>query len=320
MPELLPFRGVRYNPSKVNLDAVVAPPYDVISQELQARLYDKDPHNVVRLILSRDEDRYTSAARTFAQWQEERILLRDSEPALYLLHQVFDGPDGTTVTRKGFIALCRLEDFGSKMVMPHEKTHAKPKEDRLNLLKAAGANFSQIFCLYSDPEMQVDRVLNGWSKMGPTIDVTHEGVQNKLWTVTDPATIEQICTTLLPKQVLIADGHHRYETALAYRDAMRSKNPGHTGTETYNFVMMFLTNVDDEGLIIYPTHRVVHSLPSYDSERFLRDVEEHFIVREFDQEDLLLSALESSSVPSFGVCMAGSHPCALLSLKPVHLP
>lgn len=320
MPELVPFKGVRYNPTKVNLETVVAPPYDVIPPALQTKLYEKDPHNVVRLILAKEKDPYASAAATFAEWEKNLILVRDKEPGMYLVHQTFDGPGGVPVTRKGFVALCRLEEFSANVVLPHEKTHSRPKEDRLNLLKATGANLSQIFCLYSDPEKEVDRILNGWSKTDPLIDVTYEDVQNRLWMITDPKTIADIREAMHAKQVLIADGHHRYETALAYRAERMAADPRHTGSEPYNYVMMFLTNVDDEGLIIYPTHRVIHSLSSFDAGSFLQQVEEHFIVRSFEQEELLLPALESCSVPSFGVVIAGDQRSFLLSLKPVHLP
>ena len=317
MPEIAPFRGYRYNPETVDLHAVVAPPYDVISPELQARLYEKSPYNVVRLILGREENRYASAAEAFQQWQKEGVLRRDAKPALYLLHQLFDGPEGSTVKRKGFVAVCRLEEFDKQIVLPHEKTLSEPREDRLKLFTATNSNFSQIFCLYSDPEKYIDRSLNGSAKSNPEIDVTFEGVQNKLWPVTEESVIGDVRKVLSSKQVLIADGHHRYETALAFRDQVRSANPAHTGNEPYNFVMMFFTNVDDEGLAIYPTHRLVHSLTGFDAGRFLKKAGEYFIIREFDDPASLLSALESSSVPSFGLQLAGERVTRLLSLKPV---
>lgn len=317
MPEVAPFRGFRYNKLKVELDDVVAPPYDVISPDLQDKLYEKNPFNIVRLILGREEDRYEAAARTFTKWQRDDILVRETAPAVYLLHQLFDGPGGDPVTRKGFIALCRLEEFDKQIILPHEKTHAKPIEDRLRLFQATRSNFSQIFALYADPEKIVDRSLNGSSKSGPTIDVTYEGVRNRLWPVTDTSVIETLRRFMSPQQALIADGHHRYQTALAYRDLMRAGNPKHTGRELYNFVMMFFTNVDDAGLVIYPTHRVVHSLDSLNFKEFLNRAAQHFIVREFEQQSALLSALESSSVPSFGIVASGRESGVLISLKPV---
>jgi len=317
MPEVASFRGLRYNKAKVELDDVVAPPYDIISPGLQDRLYEKNPFNVVRLILGREENRYEAAARTFQQWQHDEILVRESSPAIYLLHQIFDGPGGDPVTRKGFIALCRLEEFDKKIVLPHENTHAKPKEDRLKLFQATQSNLSQIFSLYADPEKEVDRAMNGVSKADPAIDVAYDGVHNKLWPVLDASVIKSVRQFMASRQALIADGHHRYETALAHRKMMRAGNLRHTGEEPYNFVMMFFTNVDDAGLVIYPTHRVVHSLASLNVRDFLDRAAGHFIVREFEQQSALLSALESSSGPSFGMIARGKQSGILLSVKPV---
>ena len=320
MPEILPFRGLRYNQKKVEMYDVVAPPYDVISSQQQKRLYERSPYNVVRLILGREEDRYASAASFLEQWKREAVVSPDGEPSLYLLHQTFQGRDDTTIVRKGMIALCRLEEFDKKIVLPHEKTLSKPREDRLRLMKSTGANFSQIFSFYSDPEKKIDHHFNGTSKKEPIIDVTYEDVQNQVWRISDPSVVQAVQDELRSKQVLIADGHHRYETALEYREFMRSGNPGHTGNEPYNYVMMFFTNVDAEGLVIYPTHRLVHSLPSFDPARFLEAVSRHFIVREFKDEEAALSALESTSVPSFAVLMQGSPSIEMLSLRPASIP
>jgi len=320
MPEIIPFRGFRYNQSKVDIHDVVAPPYDVIPPEQQERLYDRSPYNVVRLILGREADRYASSAATLKQWISEAILMRDPNPAFYVLHQEFGGDDGKPITRKGFVALCRLEEFEKKIVLPHEKTLAKPKEDRFKLFKATNSNFSQIFSFYSDPEKKIDRMLNGVAKTKPAIDVSYDDVRNSVWTVTDNDVIQNIRAAIAEKQVLIADGHHRYETALAYRDWMRSNAAHHTGREPYNYVMMFFTNVDDEGLVIYPTHRLIHSLPLFDRGKFLESVERFFIVREYKDEEAIMIALASSSVPSFGLLMGGDSTVYLLSLKPTTLP
>ncbi len=315
MPEIIPFRGFRYNQTKVDLHDVVAPPYDVISPAFQAKLYDRNPYNVVRLILGRESDRYASSASTLGRWIEESILVRDQEPSLYVLHQEFEGGE-RPVVRKGFIALCRLEEFDKKVVLPHEKTLSKPREDRLKLFKATNSNFSQIFSFYSDPEKSVDQILNGISKTKPQIDVGFDNIQNRLWTVTDNSIIRDIQRTLSDKQVLIADGHHRYETALAYRDWMRSRTGRSDEKALYNYVMMFLTNVDDEALVIYPTHRLIHSLPAFDRAAFLESVSKSFIIREYKDEEAVSIALASNSVPSFGVLMAGDPTVYLLSLKP----
>lgn len=316
MPEISPFRGLRYDQSKINLQDVIAPPYDVISPEYQERLYEKSPYNIVRLILGREADRYGSAAACFQQWQDKQILIREERPSFYLLHQTFDGRDGRPVTRKGLIALCRLEEFEKQIVLPHEKTLAKPREDRFKLFKATNANFSQVFSLYSDPGLELHQRLNVVARTEPAIDVLFEQVQNKLWIIRHQDVLEEIRAFFSGKQVLIADGHHRYETGLAYRNFIKEQNPRHTGRELYNSIMMFFTNIDDEGLVIYPTHRIVHSLPVLDQKKTLERLEQWFIVRDFSDEGALQKALASSSVLSFGLCMKGDPLLYLLSLKP----
>ena len=316
MPEIIPFRGVFYNPALVHIDEVVAPPYDVISPEQQQKLYERNPYNVVRLILGREEDRYASAAKHLREWTERSILRRDAEPVLYALWQTFNVGNGKSVTRKGFIALCRLEEFEQRVILPHEKTLAKPREDRFRLFKATNSNFSQVFSLYSDPDHEVDSVLNGLAKSPPHSDVVFEDVQNRLWKVHDADAIGRIQRLMQSKQVLIADGHHRYETALAYRDLMRSQNPGHNGNELYNYVMMFFTNVDDDGLVIFPTHRVVHSLASFEPESLLQKLEDIFLLRECKDRESLMMALSASPVRSFGLAVREIQSLFLLSLKP----
>lgn len=316
MPEILPFKGLLYNQTKVTIDDVIAPPYDVISTDYQQKLYERHQHNVVRLILGREEDRYASAAQHFQEWMKQSVLIRDAKPAVYILCQTFTTVTGQTVTRKGFIALCRLEEFDKKIVLPHEKTLAKPRADRFKLFKTTNANFSQIFSLYSDPEQYIDRMMNGFSKLKPVVDVIFEDVQNRMWKLQDAQAIKHIQDFLQAKQVLIADGHHRYETALAYRDHMRSQNPKHTGKEPYNYVMMFFTNIDDNSLVIYPTHRIVHSLGNFDSKQFLQDIQQHFLLREIKDEEVLMQALTSSPVRSFGLAVDGEQSHFLLTLKP----
>jgi uncharacterized protein (DUF1015 family) len=316
MLQIRPFRGYRYNHKKVEIQDVVAPPYDVISPGQQSALYNKSPYNVVRLILGREADRYSSAAQFLEEWIAGDILKRDRKQSIYHLHQLFDGPDHSPVVRKGFVALCRLEEFDKKIVLAHEKTLSKPREDRFKLFVATNSNFSQIFSLYSDPEREIDRLLNGTEKEDPITDVVFEDVQNRLWQITDKDTIRSIQEAMREKQVLIADGHHRYETALAYRDLMRSRNPRHTGDELYNFVMMFFTNIEDEGLIIYPTHRLVHSLKVFDAKEFLMRVEQYFIVRDFREKADVLTALEASPVSSFGVALGEDNLYYLLTIKP----
>ncbi|HLP15600.1 MAG TPA: DUF1015 domain-containing protein [Bacteroidota bacterium] len=301
MATIQPFRGIRYNQTKVKMDAVVAPPYDVITPSEQTSYYDQNPFNIIRLILGREEDRYSAAAETFDKWQDSQVLMRDELPAIYPLVQTFTTTTGATVQRKGFIALCHLEEFEKGIVLPHEKTLSKAKEDRFKLFKATNSNFSQIFGLYSDPAKDVDAFIAPVHKDVPVIDVTFQDVRNELWMITDESVIGNIARLIEPKQILIADGHHRYETALAYRDLRRSQNPNHTGRELYNFVMMFFTNLDDEGLVIFPTHRVIHSLPSYNEAALLETLRTHFALGTYPSHEAMTSALASMTQYAYGI-------------------
>lgn len=322
MATIKPFKAVRYNQDKVKIGSVIAPPYDVISPEQQNGYYDKDPFNVIRLILGREEDRYSAAAQAYTMWQEQNILVRDSKPAIYPLVQTFKTTEGNAVQRKGFIALCRLEEFEKKIVLPHEKTLSKAKEDRFKLFKATNSNFSQVFTLYSDPEKKIDTVVNPVHKTQPVIDVEFDGVRNQLWSITDESAIAKIATELQPKQVLIADGHHRYETGLAYRDFMKSHlpagkagNPNHTGSELYNYIMMFFTNLDDEGLVIFPTHRVLHSLPSYDGTTLVTPLQKDFDIQIYPTPQMMMEALKQQNRFAYGMVSKHSSKFFMMKLK-----
>lgn len=319
MPIIRPFKGIRYNQSKVNIATVVAPPYDVISPEQQNELYEIDRFNVVRLILGREEDRYSAAAKTFDEWQANGVLMRDAEPAIYALVQTFATNEGRTVRRKGFIALCHLEEFEKGIVLPHEKTLSKAKEDRFKLFKATNSNFSQIFGLYSDASKKIDAASAPTYSKPVTIDVRFEHVRNQVWRISDPAVIESISKEMEPKQVLIADGHHRYETALAYRDLMRSQNPRHDGTEHYNYVMMFFTNLDDEGLVIFPTHRVVHSLPRFEWNEFSSTLQQHFDLKKYPTADAMAKALSSHPHYAYGIIVKSASTYWIASIKSISL-
>jgi len=313
MATIRAFNGLRYNQTKVTMSSVVAPPYDVITPLEQTSYYDRDAFNVIRLILARDEDRYSASAQTFSAWQESQVLVRDAQPSIYPLVQTFTTTTGATVQRKGFIALCHLEEFEKGIVLPHEKTLSKAKEDRFKLFKATNSNFSQIFGLYSDPKKQIDESITPVHATVPAIDVEFEGVRNQLWAMTDTDAIARIASLVEPMQILIADGHHRYETGLAYRDLMRSQNPNHNGTELYNYIMMFFTNLDDEGLVIFPTHRVVHSLPAFDAPAMLETLKKHFTIETCATHQAMTAALAAKPQYAFGVITKDAFLCATLT-------
>ena len=253
------FRGIRYNPEKIeNFADVLAPPYDVINSSEQEELYNKNPHNVIRLILSKGEgdSKYEEAAQTFRSWIEDDTLTYDEEPSIYPYYQEFE-ENGKKLTRKGFLAAVKIEDFSTKKILPHERTFPKHKRDRLKLNTACKANMSPVFSVYSDPEIAIEKLLDEKLKDKPIFDITNEdGVRNRLWKVSDPDTISFIGNHLEDKSLLIADGHHRYETAIEYRNIQRELNGGVTSDKLYEYVMMFLSNAEDEGLIINPTYRV----------------------------------------------------------------
>ncbi|MCK9409788.1 MAG: DUF1015 domain-containing protein [Bacteroidetes bacterium] len=315
MATIRAFRGIRYNQMKVTIANVVAPPYDVITAEQQNGYYDKDPFNVVRLILGREENRYGAAAKTYDEWQKNDALLRDLTPSIYPLVQTFKDAVGKEIRRKGFIALCRLEEFEKKIVLPHEKTLSKAKEDRFKLFKATQSNFSQVFSLYSDAEKQIDHYLDPVHSTYPVIDVEFEGVRNQLWQLSEASSIDGIAKLMEPKQVLIADGHHRYETGLAYRDLMKSQNLNHTGNELYNYIMMFFTNLDDEGLVIFPTHRVIHSLRTYDGAKLVTTLQQHFDVQIYPTPQMMTDAMKRHTKFSYGFVSSHSTKYFVASLK-----
>jgi len=312
MPIIKPFKGIFYNRRNGNIDDVIAPPYDVISPEQQSMLYDRHPENVIRLILGREEDRYASAARYFSAWRTSGILSHDTEESLYYLVQDFSLNSGAHVSRKGFIAACKLEDFGKGSVFPHEKTLANPKEDRFKLFQATKAMFSQIFSLYADPQHDLDTFFVQWKKKAPWIDAVFENVRNRIWKISDTETIHSVQRFLSNRRVFVADGHHRYETALVYRDAMRLQHPESRGGEAFNFVPMFFTNMNDPGLIVLPTHRIIHSFPGFDQHKVLEKLKSSFMIEPHHSLQQLVSALQLEKSQSFGLILAHAPEFVLL--------
>ena len=281
MAEIIPFKGLRYNEELVgNISNVVTPPYDVISPEEQANYYNISEYNCIRLELSKemagDDDsnnKYTRAAQTLQKWIDNRVLLEEENPCIYIYQQEFSLSSTERYIRTGFIALVRLEEFSKGIILPHENTLSKPKEDRLNLMRACGANFSQVFSLYDDENKDIAKVFEEYcSSNKPVISIEKgiAGSPERVWAISDGDIIDKIKNIMADKKLFIADGHHRYETALAYRDELREKNPNHTGNELYNYVMMMLVDIDDPGLVVLPTHRMVSNIDNFDEEIFFK--------------------------------------------------
>lgn len=257
------FRGIRYNPDRIDsFDSVLAPPYDVISHEERDLLYKKSDLNVIRLILSKgnDDEKYKIASNTFRTWIREKVLIRDELPSIYSYSQEFD-EDGKRLTRTGFIATVKLEDFENNEIFPHEKTFSKSKADRLRLITASNANFSPVFSVYSDPTMEIEKEIEKYLPNTPLFQsIDKDGVLNQFWKLSDHKLLEWIIEKFKSKKLLIADGHHRYETALNYRNIKRQNTKKDTEDNPYDYVMMFLSCAEQQGLIVKPTYRLVGNI------------------------------------------------------------
>ena len=298
MAEIIPFRGLRYNAERVGrVTDVVSPPYDRVYPHVQEMLYEKSPYNIVRIIKGKeqpgdgaDQNVYTRAAQTFATWRRDGTLLRDEEPSVYGYHQEY-AFGGERMTRKGVIALGRLEP---EKVHAHERTLRGPKEDRLRLMRATEANFGHIFMLYSDAERTADRVLAA-AIVGraPLIEAEDaDGNAHRVWSVTDPATVQAVQRALADKDLYIADGHHRYETAVNYLRECRQKGWTPAAPESFDVRMMTLFNVAEPGMSIRPIHRMVHGIDGFDPARFLADAAEHFVIDRCNGFDKMRAATE----------------------------
>ena len=300
MAKIFPFRALRYNPDKVRIGDVVTQPYDKISAAMQDGYYAASPYNLVRIILGKAEagdgdasNVYTRAADSLSRWRAQDILQADAEPSLYFYTQSFTVPgdaSGRRYERRGFIAAGQLEDYERKVVFRHEQTLSKPKADRLNLLRATQAHFGQIFMLYSDPSGEVDARLA--QSRPPDVEVGDEyDVLHRLWQVSDPRVIASVQAAMDDKKLIIADGHHRYETALNYRKEMRQQL-GEAAAAAYDRVMMTLVNMDSPGLVILPTHRVVHGLEGFDLGAVLRKLQTYFDIEELGAVTTVASAMD----------------------------
>ena len=282
MADVQPLRTVRYEPSAAGpLEDVIAPPYDVIDAELRAELVARSPNNVVEIDLPEPPpgggDRYEHAAATMRDWLERGVLVREDEPALWALRQDYSGPDGGERTRTGFLARVRVEEYGPGRIRPHERTHPGPKEDRLRLTRATRANLSPIFSLFADAGGTAAEALD------PAVDgepfagaADHEGTRHTLWRVTDPDRISALQAALAGAELLIADGHHRYETARVYAEEIG-------GEGDHRYVLMLLCSLSDPGLLVFPTHRLLTGLKDDTSKQVaIRDA----LRRDFEIEEL----------------------------------
>jgi len=285
--DVQPLRTLRYEPRAVgSLEDVIAPPYDVIDAELRAQLAGRSPFNVVEIDLPEGDDPYMHARDTLDAWRQQGILTREREPALWVLQQDYRAPDGSDRTRRGFFARVRVEDYGAGRIRPHERTHPGPKEDRLRLTRATRANLSPIFSLFPDPEGAASEAIASAAGEDPFAQAADlDGTRNTLWRVGDPDAIAALQAPLLDAELLIADGHHRYETARVYAEEVG-------GEGEHRYVLMLLTPLSDPGLTIFPTHRLLTGLKE-SSEK--QEALGAALKRDFDVEEISAEELEPAA-------------------------
>ncbi|MCD6571142.1 MAG: DUF1015 domain-containing protein [Deltaproteobacteria bacterium] len=309
MPKIKAFRGIRYNPEKVSIENVLCPPYDVITPKQSEEYHKKDPHNAIGLVLGRQllsdskkDNRYTRARDIWNKWRQVCILKQDSIPAIYYHKQGYRIGD-KTYTRTGFISIVHIDEEGGKNILPHENTHKGPKLDRLHLMKETKANLSCIFGIYSDPAKVVSSQIKPYLKE-PEIDITTEEGYQKLWVIDDSEIIKKVSNVMVDKTIFIADGHHRYETAKAYRDRKRISTRKKDGDQPFDYVMMYLSNIDD-GITVLPTHRVIIDSMGTGLVELEYKIKEVFNMIPFDNRAALLNALNEKGKGHLGLFVKG---------------
>ena len=333
MAKIVPFRGIVYNPERVeNLASVATPPYDVITSREQLAFYEHHPWNIIRLILGKtsekdtpQDNRHTRSAGFFNAWQSEGVLIQDPSPAFYLTSIDFS-VQSRKITRWGVISLVALEPFDKGVVLPHEKTFSRVKSERLELMKSCHANYSPIFSLYSDAgQLVLNTLRQSCTEKTPDMKfVDTYGHLHQLWRVTDVAVHRRISDFMNDKSIFIADGHHRYETALNYRQWIADRTPGFSPEHPANFIMMYLCGMEDPGLVILPAHRMVKAISQHKLDSFIIAAEACFDITRFtlgngigtgtEQWDSMLNA--GSSHTRIGVVIRNHPQGYLLSLKP----
>jgi len=321
--EIIPFKGVLYNTSKVKGEDVVAPPYDIISPEYKEKLYDKSPYNIVRIDFGKEqkgdnesENKYTRASNFLSTWLKDEILQAGKSPAFYAYEIEYRIKEKSKKLR-GFFGLLRLVELG-KGVYPHERTHSKPKADRLNLLRSCKANISPIFSLYNSAEKKASQIINKIVAQKPYMEAKDsDGAIHRLWAIEAKEDVEIIKNDLKEKPVFIADGHHRYETALEFQKEMNAESvadsPIHRFTDLpkpWDYILMFLANMSDEGLTILPAHRLVKNLP----ENALDILSAHFEIEGLAENENIIDVL-SRHEHAIGFFQKGSEKMSLLRHK-----
>lgn len=291
MAEIKGYKGLRFNCEKAGkIEELVCPPYDIISDQQREEYIKTNPHNIIRLELPKGDDKYNKAAEILKDWLEKGILVKEDKPAIYIYEEEFTAY-GERKAIKGIICRVKLEEFSKGIILPHEFTLSKAKEDRLNLMKATNCNFSQIYSLYMDGGKNTLGKIDSLSKSEPDIQLQdNDNVTHRMWIIKDEKAIADICSDFTDRKLYIADGHHRYETALNYRNYLRDQGLAKEG-DACDYQMMMLVDMEHPGLVVFPTHRLVRNLDSFNAERVIDGCKEYFDVTEHNNINTIESTL-----------------------------
>lgn len=291
MAEIKGYKGLRFNCEKAGkIEELVCPPYDIISDQQREEYIKTNPHNIIRLELPKGDDKYNKAAEILKDWLEKGILVKEDKPAIYIYEEEFTAY-GERKAIKGIICRVKLEKFSKGIILPHEFTLSKAKEDRLNLMKATNCNFSQIYSLYMDGGKNTLGKIDSLSKSEPDIQLQdNDNVTHRMWIIKDEKAIADICSDFTDRKLYIADGHHRYETALNYRNYLREQGLAKEG-DACDYQMMMLVDMEHPGLVVFPTHRLVRNLDSFNAERVIDGCKEYFDVTEHSDINTIESTL-----------------------------
>ena len=284
MAEIKAFKGMRYTSAAGDLNALVCPPYDIISESQREKYIEENPCNIIRLELPKGGDeRYKEAGKTLKDWLDKEILSCDKEDSIYVYEMLFSA-NGIRNRLKGFVSLVKLVEFTEGIVLPHEETLSKAKEDRFNLMSETFCNFSQIYSLYMDEDGSAYNIIDGCSKGTPDMEVKDpDGTVHRMWKVSDSGVINSVTEAFKDKKLYIADGHHRYETALNFHRKQ--------GTESSGYIAMMLVNMENKGLVVFPTHRIVKDLENFSAEKVIEDCKPYFDIAEAPGEERMQAAL-----------------------------
>lgn len=306
MAEIRPFKALRFTSKAGDIKNNVCPPYDIISPEERDALIKKSENNVIRLELPRGENPYAEAGEILNDWLERGIVACDSQDGIYVYEEEFEC-EGREYKIRGIITLVRLEEFSKGVVLPHEETLSKAKQDRFNLMSATFCNFSQVYSMYLDEDRKIKPLIDKIvAKKNDVECVTEDGIIHRLWIENDPALLSDIVSGFANKQLYIADGHHRYETALNFRNKMREDGILDTDKGLGNYVMMFLADIDDEGLVILPTHRMVRDIENYSVDEVLAQISEKFDVERIDTLEGMKEKLDASANRAYAYYTGGN--------------